>query len=132
MTTPAVVKFDGGTRPDNPGPSAIGYIVETDDWTEEGSDHIGESTNNRAEYHALIRGLEVASEKECTDVKTRGDSELVVKQVRGEYGVNKPKLRPLHERVQKLADEFEQFEIQYIPREKNREADALVEQAFSD
>jgi len=50
MTTPTVVNFDGGTRPDNPGPSAIGYIVETDDWTEEESDHIGESTSNRAEY----------------------------------------------------------------------------------
>ena len=81
MTTPTIVKFDGGARP-NPGPSAIGYIVETDNWTEEGSDHIGESTNNRAEYRALIRGLEVASKKGCTEVEARGDSQLVVKQVR--------------------------------------------------
>ncbi|WP_152436284.1 ribonuclease HI family protein [Halosimplex carlsbadense] len=131
MTTPAVIHFDGGTRPDNPGPSAIGYIVETDDWTKEGNDHIGESTNNRTEYHALIRGLEVASEKRCTEVEARGDSEVIVKQVRGEYGVNQPELRPLRDRVQELANEFEQFEIQHIPREENWEADELVDQAFS-
>jgi len=132
MTTPAVVKFDGGTRPDNPGPSAIGYIVKTDDWTEERSEHIGESTNNRTEYRALIQGLELASEKGCTEVEARGDSEVIVKQVRGEYGVNQPELRPLHNRVRELADKFEQFEIRHIPREENWEADALVEQAFSD
>ena len=129
MTTSAVVKFDGGARP-NPGPAAIGYIVETDDWTEEGHDHIGESTNNRAEYHALIRGLEVASEKGCAEVEARGDSELIVKQVRGEYGVNEPDLRPLRNRVQELTEEFKSFEIQHVSRNENWEADELVEQAF--
>ena len=89
MTTPAVVKFDGGTRPDNPGPSAIGYIVETDDWTEEESEHIGESTNKRTEYRALIQGLELTSEKGCTEVEARGDSEILVKQVRG-YSARTP------------------------------------------
>ena len=131
MTTSAVVKFDGGARP-NPGPSAIGYIVKTDDWTEEGSEHIGESTNNRTEYRALIQGLETASEKGCTEVEARGDSELVVKQVSGEYGVNQPELRPLRNRVQELAEEFEQFEIQHIPREENKDADALVNREFND
>jgi len=132
MTTSAVIHFDGGTRPDNPGPSAIGYIVETDDWTEKGNEHIGESTNNRTEYRALIRGLETASNQECTEIEARGDSQLVVKQVRGQWSVNKPELRPLRDRVQELADEFEHFEIQHIPREENREADALVDQAFAD
>jgi ribonuclease HI len=132
MKTPTVIHFDGGTRPDNPGPSDIGYIVETDVWTEEQNEHIGKSTNNRTEYRALIQGLELASKKGCTEVEARGDSELVVKQVRGEYGVNQPELRPLRNRVQELADEFKEFEIHYIPREENREADALVEQAFSD
>ena len=93
MTTPTVVKFDGGARP-NPGPAAIGYIVETGDWTEGGSEHIGESTNNRTEYRALIQGLELASEKGCTEVEARGDSEVIVKQVRGEYGVNQLNLIP--------------------------------------
>ena len=72
MTAPAVIHFDGGTRQDNSGSSAIGYIVETDDWTEEGSEHIGESTNNRTEYRALIQGLELATEKACTEVNARG------------------------------------------------------------
>jgi len=132
MTTSAVIHFDGGTRPNNPGPSAIGYIVETDDWTEKGSEHIGESTNNRTEYHALIQGLEAASNQGCTEVEARGDSQLVVNQVRGEWSVNKPELRPLRNRIQKLADEFEQFEIRHIPRQENREADKLVDQAFAD
>jgi ribonuclease HI len=61
MTTPAIAHFDGWTGPENPGPSTIGFIVETGDWTEEGSEHIGKSTNNRTEYRALIRGLELAS-----------------------------------------------------------------------
>ena len=130
MTTPAVVKFDGGTRPDNPGHSAIGYIVETNDWTEEGSEHIGESTNNRTEYHALIQGLELASEKGCTEVEARGDSEVIVKQVRGEYGVNQPELRPLRNRVQELAEEFETFEIQHVSSDENWEADELVNRRF--
>ena len=131
MTTPAVVKFDGGTRPDNPGPSAIGYIVETDDWTEEGSEHIGESTNNRTEYRALIRGLDTASEKGCTEVEARGDPEVIVKQARGEYGLNEPELRPLRDRVQGLVDEFESFEIQHVSRGENWEADELVDVGFS-
>jgi ribonuclease HI len=59
MTTSGVIHFDGVTRPDNPGPAAIGYIIETDDWTEEGSDHIGDSTSNRTEYYALIRKEEL-------------------------------------------------------------------------
>lgn len=126
------MKFDGGTRPDNPGPSAIGYIVEADDWTEEGSEHIGESTNNRAEYHALIRGLEVASEKGCTKVEARGDSQLVVRQVRDEWSVNEPELRPLRDRVQELAEEFKTFEIQHVSRDENWEADELVEVGFSE
>jgi ribonuclease HI len=131
MTTSTVVKFDGGARP-NPGPAAIGYIIEGDDWTEEGHDHIGESTNNRAEYHALIRGLEVASEKGCTEVEARGDSQLVVKQVRGAWSVNEPTLRPLRDRVQELAEEFGGFEIRHVSREENWQADELVEVGFSD
>lgn len=74
MTTPAVIHFDGGARPSNPGPAAIGYTIEAEDWSDEGSHHIGRATNNEAEYHALIRGLEVASKQGCTEVEARGDS----------------------------------------------------------
>jgi Ribonuclease HI len=72
MTTPVVIHFDGGARP-NPGPSTIGYTIEAKDWTKEGSDHLGKATNNEAEYRALIRELEVASEEGCTKVEARGD-----------------------------------------------------------
>jgi ribonuclease HI len=74
--------------------------------------------------------LELASEKGCTEVEAMGDSQLVVKQVRDEWRVKKSELRPLRNRVQELAKEFDTFEIKYVSRDKNREADALVEQAF--
>jgi ribonuclease HI len=93
-------------------------------------DRIGRATCNEAEYHALIRGLEVASKKGCTEVEARGDSQLIVHQVRGDWKTNEPHLRKLRDGAQELADEFEQFEIRHIPREENREADALVDQAF--
>lgn len=66
----------------------------------------------------------------CTVVEAKGDLELVVKQIRGEYGVNEPSLYPLHERAQELAEEFERFEIRHVPRDENWEADQLVEKAF--
>ena len=123
------IKFDGGARP-NPGQSAIGYIVESADWREERSAHIGESTNNRAEYHALIQALEFAAERGSDHVVAKGDSELIVKQVRGTYDVNDDELRRLNERVQALTSEFEAFEIREISREENSEADDLVDSAL--
>jgi ribonuclease HI len=131
MTAPAIIHFDGGARPPDNGPAAIGYTVEMGGSTEEKEhDRIGRATCNEAEYHALIRGLEVASKKGCTEVEARGDSQLIVNQVRGDWKTNEPHLRKLRDSAQELADEFEQFEIQHIPRDENREADALVEQAF--
>jgi len=128
----ATIKFDGGTRPTNPGPSAIGYIVSTDDSTERGSHHIGEATNNQAEYHALIQALQTARQMGCTDVVVRGDSQLVVKQVRGEWSVNDSKLHILLERATELVEEFESFDIQHIPREENKKVNRLVDRAFSE
>jgi ribonuclease HI len=132
MTTPAVIHFDGGARPTNPGPAAIGYTIEAEDWSDEGSDHLGEATNNEAEYHALIRGLEVASKEGCIEVEARGDSQLIVQQVTGDWQTKEPRLRELRDRARDLTEEFEKFEIQHIPREENKEADELVDQAFSD
>jgi ribonuclease HI len=112
--------------------AAIGYTIETEDWSDEGSDHIVEATNNEAEYHALIRGLEVASEQGCTEVEARGDSQLIVRQVTGDWQIKEPRLRELRDRVRGVAEEFEQFEVQHIPREENWEADELVEAGLSD
>jgi ribonuclease HI len=129
MTELAIVEFDGGARP-NPGAAAIGYVVRNGGTETRGSEHIGESTNNRAEYKALIGGLESAREMECSAVEARGDSELVVKQVRGEYSVNEPALRPLRDRARELAGEFGSFGIQHIPRDRNGDAHELVDAAF--
>ena len=132
MTTPTLIHFDGGVRPTNPGPAAIGYTIEADGWSDEGSDYLGRATNNEAEYHALIRGLEVALKQGCIEVEAKGDSQLIVQQVTGDWKTKEPRLRELRDRVQELAEDFETFEIQHIPREENKEADSLVEQAFSE
>jgi len=128
----ATIKFDGGTRPTNPGPSAIGYSVSTDDSTEQGSHHIGEATNNQAEYHALIQALQTAQQMGCTEVMVKGDSQLVVKQVQGEWSVNDSELRTLWKRVTELAEKFEDFDIQHVPREANGDANRLVDKTFSE
>lgn len=125
------IEFDGGSRP-NPGSSAIGYIVESENWREERSAYIGESTNNKAEYHALIQALELAVERESERVVAKGDSKLIVNQVRGDWNVNDDDLSELHERVQTLVSEFESFEIRQIPREENADADDLVDSVFSE
>jgi len=132
MTGPAIIHFDGGARPPDNGPAAIGYTVEVGGSTEQKEhNRIGRATCNEAEYHALIQGLEAASEKGCLSVEVRGDSQLIVNQVTDEWDTNEQHLRELRDRAQEVADEFEQFEIQHIPREENREADELVEMAFS-
>lgn len=125
----AEIEFDGGARP-NPGPAAIGYVVRTPDDEKTHSEHIGESTNNRAEYRALIAALERARDLGCTRVSVEGDSQLVVRQVTGEYGVNSDDIRPLHARVEELAAAFEEFAIEHVGRDDNRTADALVDAAF--
>jgi len=129
--TAVEIKFDGGARP-NPGQSAIGYIVESADWREERSAHIGESTNNRAEYHALIQALELAAERGSDRVVAKGDSQLIVNQVNGDSDVNNDELRRLNERVQSLTSEFESFEIREVSQEENSEADDLVDSVLSD
>jgi len=132
MTTPAILYFDGGVRPSNPGPAAIGYTIEAEGWFDEGSDHLGRATSNEAEYHALIRGLEVASKEGCAKVEARGDSQLIVNQVKGDYDTKKEHLRELRNRVQELVEEFETFEIEWVDREENLRADELVDQEFND
>lgn len=125
----ATIEFDGGARP-NPGPAAIGYVLHTPDGEETESRHVGESTNNRAEYRALIAALERALDLGCTSVEACGDSQLVVRQVTGEYGVNSDDIRPLHARVEALAAEFDEFAISHVERAENRRADGLVDAAF--
>ena len=126
-----IVEFDGASR-GNPGPAGIGYRVLPDGQGVEGHEYIGEATNNEAEYRALIRGLESALDKGHTDVIAQGDSELVVRQVRGQYNVGAENLAPLYEEVRDLVARFDSFEIRHVKRGRNEGADDLANEALDE
>jgi ribonuclease HI len=124
--------FDGASR-GNPGPAAVGWVVVTDDGiVAEGGERIGTATNNRAEYEALLRALEATDRLGFGEVRVRGDSELVVEQVRGAYDVNDPDLREKRVAVMGLLEGFDEWSIQHGPREINDRADELANEAFED
>ncbi|WP_318566862.1 ribonuclease HI [Salinigranum marinum] len=128
----AHVYFDGASR-GNPGPAAVGYaIVTADGIVAEGGERIGETTNNRAEYEALVRALEVARDHGFDEVDLRGDSELIVKQVRGEWNTNDPGLRERRVTVRELLSEFDRWSLEHVPREINDRADSLANRALDD
>ena len=126
------VYFDGACR-GNPGPSAVGWVlVDEDGIVDEGGETIGRATNNQAEYEALIRGLEVAAQYGYDEVEIRGDSELIVKQVRGAWNVNDPTLKEYRVDVHDLLSAFETYSITHVPRETNERADQLANEALDD
>jgi len=128
----AHVYFDGAAR-GNPGPAAVGWVIVTNDGiVTEGSRTIGRATNNRAEYEALVAALEVARDYGFDEVEIRGDSELIVKQVRGEYDTNDPDLRERRVRVHELLRAFDDWSITHVPREINERADELANDALDD
>ncbi|MFC7070909.1 ribonuclease HI [Halobaculum lipolyticum] len=124
------VYFDGASR-GNPGPAAIGWAIVTGDGiVAEGSDRIPDTTNNKAEYAALIRALEGAVDYGLDEADVRGDSQLIVKQVRGEWDANDPGLREKRVRVRELLERFDRWSIEHVPRELNERADELANEAF--
>jgi len=126
------VYFDGASR-GNPGPSAVGYVLVDDSGiVTEGGETIGRATNNQAEYDALIRALEVATEYGFDEVRARGDSELIVKQVRGAWDTNDPDLREKRVRVRELLGGFDDWSLEHVPREINDRADELANDALDD
>jgi ribonuclease HI len=134
MLDEVVVYFDGGSR-GNPGPAAIGAVVFDPSSAPPArlaavSERIGETTNNVAEYRALIAGLEAAAATPSRSVKVRGDSKLVIEQVAGRWKVKQPHLRPLVDRVHELLAGYEDFDIGHVRRELNSDADALVNAAL--
>ena len=122
---------DGGSR-GNPGPAAVGVVIRdaTGEVVAEVSQVIGIATNNVAEYEAVIRGLERASELGATSVDLIGDSELIAKQITGEYKVKHPDMKPLHAAAVSALAGFEDWTIRTVPRAQNADADALVNQAL--
>jgi ribonuclease HI len=126
-----VVNVDGGAR-GNPGPAAVGVVVATPDGEilEERGERIGEATNNVAEYRALLLGIERARELGASELDLVGDSELVVKQVRGDYRVKQEHLRPLHAEVRAALAGFERWSVNHVRREQNAAADRLVNEVL--
>lgn len=124
--------FDGGSR-GNPGPAAWGVVIlDADGRAVEGfAGAIGRATNNVAEYTGLLEALAIASSRNAEDVELLADSELVVKQVRGEYKVRHPDLIPLHAEAKRLIAGFRKFKIGHVPREQNKVADKLVNRALN-
>jgi ribonuclease HI len=122
---------DGGAR-GNPGPAGIGARLLTSggDVAEELADFIGRATNNVAEYQALLAGLEMALDHGVTLLDVFLDSELVVRQVNGQYKVKDAGLKPLHEQACLLLSRFHDVDVRHVRREQNAEADALVNQAI--
>jgi ribonuclease HI len=126
-----VVNVDGGAR-GNPGPAAIGVMVSTPDGEvlEEHAERIGSATNNVAEYRALMLGLERALALGAREVELIGDSELVVRQVQGEYKVRDEVLWRLHKHVIRALAEFDSWSIRHVRREENEAADRLVNEVL--
>jgi ribonuclease HI len=127
----ARLSTDGGAR-GNPGPAAYGYVLETEDGTvlaAEG-ETIGVATNNVAEYSALIAGLEKALELGVGEVEVVSDSELMVKQMRGEYRVKNEALRGLFLEASRLARQVGNVSYTAVRREHNKLADQLVNDAL--
>ena len=131
MNTKLIINVDGASR-GNPGPAAIGVTLKDESGVlvAEISEKIGQTTNNQAEYRALIAGLKQCKILGAKEVFVRSDSELMVRQVLGIYRVKKEELRPLHAEVRKLAGSLTLFKISNIPREQNSEADKLANKAL--
>jgi probable phosphoglycerate mutase len=127
----ATLWTDGGAR-GNPGPAAYGYVLEAEDGTVLAShgEAIGTATNNVAEYRALIAGLEKAAELVVDELEVVSDSELLVKQMRGEYKVKNENLRGLFEQASVLADRLRSVRYTAVRREHNELADRLVNEAL--
>ena len=123
----ATLFADGGSR-GNPGPAASGAVLLDAGGMllEEASAYLGIATNNVAEWTALCLGLEAAVRRGIRRIAIRLDSELVVKQVRGEYRVKHAHLQPLHRRAMTLLRRFEHVDIRHVPRKQNAQADRLV------
>jgi ribonuclease HI len=126
-----VAYCDGGSR-GNPGPSGFGVYIQdaAGGVLAELSEYLGKRTNNFAEYSGLLAALEFAITKGHKKLRVVSDSELMVKQMKGQYRVNSPDLRPLYEEARRRTLQLERFQIQHVLRDKNRHADQLANQAM--
>ncbi len=125
--------IDGGSR-GNPGPAAYGVVIRDGrgEVVARLKKYIGRTTNNVAEYYALIAAMDYAQTQGVRALRIESDSELLVKQMHGRYKVRSEDLRPLFERARKMSQGFESFRIDHVYREQNREADVLANEALDE
>jgi ribonuclease HI len=126
-----IVHVDGGAR-GNPGPAAVGAVASdiSGEPLAERSEYIGETTNNVAEYRAVLLALELARELGANEVEVVNDSELIARQVSGDYKVKHEGLEPLHAEALRALGEFDGWSVRSVPRAENARADALVNEAL--
>ncbi len=126
-----VILYTDGAARGNPGPAAIGVVLADTKGNilQELGETIGRTTNNEAEYRALLRGLALAAAY-SGEIEVRTDSELMARQLKGMYRVKAANLKPLHEQAQRALARFKSATIVIVPRELNRRADALANAAL--
>jgi ribonuclease HI len=126
-----IVHVDGGSR-GNPGPAAAGAVLSTPDGdvVDEATELLGIVSNNVAEYRALLLGLQRARALGATEVEAVNDSELIAKQVNGQYKVKHADMKPLHAEALAALGAFERWTVRTVRREQNAHADALVNAAL--
>ena len=129
----ATLFADGGSR-GNPGPAASGAVLVAEDGAvlREIGEYIGVATNNVAEWRALLAGLKAAVELGINDLSVRVDSELVVRQLNGDYRVKHPDLLPLHAEARRLMRKFERVDVGHVRRKFNAAADAVVNRVLDE
>jgi ribonuclease HI len=125
--------IDGGSR-GNPGPASYGVVIRDPrgEIVARLKKYIGRTTNNVAEYYGLIAALDYAQSNSIKALRIESDSELMVKQMRGQYQVKSADLKPLFERAKKMSQTFSTFRIEHVYREQNKEADALANEAMDE
>jgi len=132
MSDTWTIYTDGGSR-GNPGPAAYAYVIKRPGQPDiEGKCYLGKTTNNIAEYTGLVKALEHAKQLGAKKLIVNSDSELMVKQLNGEYRVKNEGLRPLYLQAVELRKQFESVTIKHIYREQNSQADALCNEAMDD
>ena len=127
--TTATLFVDGGAR-GNPGPAGAGVVLEVGEKVMRLGEYLGEATNNVAEYKALLLGLKAAADMGLSELEIRSDSELMVRQLNGQYKVKSPALMDLYFSAIKLLSGFRKTSLKHVPREENKEADKLANMAI--
>lgn len=129
-----IINTDGNTKGENPGVGAVGMVIRDEDeaiiW--QGGEVVGWGTNNEVEYKGMILALGKALDLGATEATVRMDSELVVRQMRGEYRVKMPNLKPLYDIAAEEVERFEKVSFVHIPRKQNELADQLARDAWDE